>query len=118
MGIVVSFRGYTPAARFDSVAWASAQIEEAPSSTGPWTQIDVLTLSPADVDPSNPATRNLTTDEGTAADLWYRLIFVDANADTSEPTAPIQNVASPSDVYATRDELKNALSASGTTYLD
>lgn len=112
MGIVVSFEGFTPAARFDLVPWTDVQVEEGPTSIGPWTLIDTLALVP-DVDPANPATRNLTTTEGTAADQWYRLIWLDAALETSEPTTPIQNV-SPTTGYATVEQLAQLLKVSAT----
>lgn len=120
MGVVVSFRGYTPAARFDAEPWTDAQVEEAVSSVGPWSVIDTLPLSPLDADPAQPAVRNLTTDNGSGDDLWYRLIYLDGNAASSEPTTPVRNVASPGDLYVSRAVLKNTLSLANppTTYAD
>lgn len=91
MGVVVSFVDYRPAARFDDVPWTEAQIEEAASASGPWTVIDMISLTPADVDPSAPQLRSFTTDEGTGPDLWYRVTFVDAGSGTSQPTDPVHN---------------------------
>lgn len=104
MSQVVSFADYTPAARFDGVAWSAVKVEESDSSSGPWTLIDTLTLSPTDSDPSDPQSRNLTTDNGSDdAGLWYRLTFVDGGGGTGQPTDPIQNGVSMVQ-FATADE--------------
>jgi hypothetical protein len=98
MSEVVSFRSYRPPARFDSIPWTIARIEEAPSSSGPWTVIDNITLDPVDTNPAVPRFRSFTTELGTAPDQWYRVIFVDATVDFSEATDPVQNVPSSSTV--------------------
>lgn len=94
MAQVISFEGYVPTARYDAIPWTEAEIEEGPSASGPWTLIDTLTLSPVDSDPSDPQTRNLTTElaSDTPA-LWYRITFKDATGDSSQPTNPVQNIA-------------------------
>jgi hypothetical protein len=105
---IVSFVSYTPPQRFDSLPWTHVQIEEAPTSTGSWTIIDTLALSPLDVDPTTPQARSFTTANGTAADQWYRISFVDAGAHLSEPTPPVQNTAGqapPVIAYIDTDEL-------------
>lgn len=94
MSQVVSFSNYMPAARFDDVAWTQARVDEAETSSGPWTLIDTLDLSPLDTDPAAPATRNLTTELASdTMGLWYRLTFVDADGSTGQPSTPIQNIA-------------------------
>lgn len=103
MSIVVSFSGYTPAPRYDGNAWATATIEEASASTGPWTVIDTITLNPPDSDPTEPATRSFTTENGTADSLWYRITFYDADGDSSQTTVPVQNVQF--DAFASTAEL-------------
>lgn len=91
---VVSFEGYTPPARFDTVAWTDAKVQEATAAAGPWTLIDTLALDPVDADPTDPATRNLTTENATdPPGLWYRIIFVDAGTGVSQPTAAVQNLS-------------------------
>jgi hypothetical protein len=90
---VVSFVDYTPAARYDEIAWTSVRVEEADFQDGPWTTIDTQTLSPEDTDPARPMSRSLTTDD--ASDdmgLWYRLVWVDPSGALS-PTLPVQNQA-------------------------
>jgi hypothetical protein len=114
MGLIVSFTGYTPPRRFDDLPWTEARIEEAELSSGTWAQIDAIALDPLDADPSSPASRDFTTEAGTAVDQWYQIVFADANGDVSEPTEAIQN-ASPSDsAYATVEELASKLSLSGS----
>ncbi len=94
MGQVISFVGSTPPARFDGNAWTEVRVEEAASSAGPWATIDTLELDPVDADPAEPQTRNFTTENGSALDgLWYRVVFLDASGDPSQPSVPIQNAA-------------------------
>jgi hypothetical protein len=108
MAEVVSFVNFRPPARFDNLPWTGVAVEESVAGLDPWTQIDVIALSPVDVDPSHPQLRNFTTEHGTALGYWYRILFRDATGDVSQPTTPIQNVAGStvtSDVYATSVEL-------------
>ena len=90
---VVSFVRYQPPARFDALPWTEARIEESDEEEGTYTQIDTYTLSPVDADPTDPAYRSFTTELGTADDYWYRIVFADADGDTSVATLPIQNAA-------------------------
>jgi len=109
MGQVVSFEDFTPAARFDSVPWVNALIYETDDPiTGTWALIDTIALVP-DVDPADPAARSFTTENGTGPNLWYRIVFTDAAADVTEPTAPIQNIPSAVVAYASIDELARIL---------
>lgn len=108
MGYVVSFTEYVPPERFDAEPWSEVTIEEAPTSTGPWTLLETQALNPLDTDPSKPATRNFTTELGTAPLLWYRITFVDADSDTSLPSPAIQNTGAVS-TYATVSELFRVL---------
>lgn len=109
MSQVISFTGYTPAARYDSTPWTEVRIEEGATSAGPWTLIDTIALSPVDSDPANPATRSFTTSNASDTDgLWYRLTFADAAGATLEPTFPVQNIASRIP-YASAEELAELL---------
>lgn len=112
MTVVISFEGVEPVARYDALAWTHARIEESATATGTYAAIETIDLSTLsgglDADPSDPAVRNFTTEEGTADELWYRIIFVDANGDESVATDPIQNISSGA-VYATVDELARIL---------
>lgn len=112
MTVVVTFENVTPVARYDALAWTEARIEEATTATGTYAEIETIDLATLpgglDADPSDPATRNFTTELGTADGLWYQIIFVDADGDESAPTDPIQNVSSGT-AYATVDELARIL---------
>jgi hypothetical protein len=116
MGVVVTFTGYTPIARFDDLPWTDVEVQEAAASSGSWSTIDTLALDPVDADPTTPASRDFTTENGTGADKWYRVIFVDGNGDTSEPTSAVRNVATPGDSYITAEALKRTLTLNGTTF--
>lgn len=110
MAQVITFEDYTPPARFDSLPWTQVRIEEAATSTGTWATIDTLTLSPTDADPSDPAVRSFTTENASdTADLWYRVIFLDADSDESQPSTPIQNTANAVAPYTTVSELARVL---------
>ena len=110
MSLAVTFENYRPAPRYDSEPWTEVQIEESPvlGDAEVWTLIDTITLNPVDADPTDPAARDFTTPNGTAADYWYRVTFVDGNGDESLPTTPVQNsvAASP---YADTTELARIL---------
>jgi hypothetical protein len=108
MAQVVSFTDYTPAPRYDGEPWTEVDIEEAAESAGPWTVLETQALSPVDADPENPATRSFTTELAGDGELWYRLIFRDADGDEMQPTLPVQNVAGVT-AYATVSELARVL---------
>jgi hypothetical protein len=91
---VVSFPSTTPPARFDNNPWTQVRIQESAFATGPWTTIQTKTLSPVDTNPAYPLERALTTELATLVEGWYRLIFVDATADESQPTSSIKNTIS------------------------
>lgn len=119
MSQVVSFTDYTPAARYDGIAWTTVIVEEAETAVGPWTTIDTITLDPVDADPTTPQARSLTTDSASdTLDLWYRLTFADINDDTGQPTTPVQNSANNASLYVTRDELKSILKIQNEDFAD
>lgn len=97
MTVVITFENVTPISRGDGNAWTDARIEEATTAAGSYTAIETIDLSTLpgglDSDPLNPATRTLTTEEGTADGLWYRIVFIDADGDESAATDPIQNTS-------------------------
>jgi len=112
MGEVITFVDYRPPERFDQLPWTQVRIEESADETGTYTQIDTVTLTPVDTDPSQPTLRSFTTQLGTAVDYWYRVVFADATGDTSQPTTPVQNTAGSTitqDIYGTTDELARIL---------
>jgi hypothetical protein len=112
MAQVITFENYTPTPRYDAIAWTSVRIYEAATADAvdaDWTLIDTIALSPVDADPTDPATRDITTELASSTDeLWYRLVFVDATGDTLAPTTPVQNMVSPTP-YATVSELARIL---------
>ncbi len=102
--IVVSFTDYEPPARFDSIPWTQARIDQADASTGPWVTIDTITFAVPDPDPATPQERSFTTPFGTAPDLWYQVTFVDDAANVSTATDPVQNSIA-GGAYATTSDL-------------
>lgn len=91
MAFVVTFEDYTPTPRYDNKPWTLALIYEGPAETGPWTLLETIALSPTDTDPSNPATRNFTTELAQLENGWYQLVWKDATGD-QRPTEPVHNV--------------------------
>ena len=113
MGLVVTFEDYRPSPRYDGDPWTGVRIEEGTASAGPWSLIDTVTFGTADPDPTNPAYRDITTDQATEqADLWYRLTFIDADGDVGLPTLPVQNTTDERPVYASTTELASILRVS------
>lgn len=104
MAYVVTFQGYRPPPRYDDLAWTEARIDEAAAADGPWVELETITFDPVDADPTDPATRNLSTELGTALNQWYRIVFLDASGDQAQPTTAVQNTAGASS-YATTTEL-------------
>lgn len=90
---VISFVEYTPMPRFDGIPWTQARIEEAASADGPWTPIDSKVLAPVDADPKQPLSRDLTTENATLLDGWYRIVFIDQTGDEQQPTQPVHNIS-------------------------
>ena len=112
MGQVISFSDYQPPPRYDSLPWTDVLVYEATAADAEdadWTLIDTIALSPTDADPTDPAYRSFTTENGTDVELWYRVVFSDANGDTAAPTVPVQNVASSDIPYTTAGELARIL---------
>jgi hypothetical protein len=102
---VLSLDDFRPSPRYDGLPWTEARIEEGTSASGPWALIDTIAITPVDADPSNPASRSFTTQLASDGELWYRIIFADADGDIGQPTFPIQNTLNPRPVYASVSEL-------------
>lgn len=116
MAVAITFTRYLPPARFDEptpLPWTEVRIEEATEEDGTYTLIDTIVLDPVEPDPTDPIYRSFTTENGTDEDLWYRIIFADADGDVTIPTLPVQNTASvtpPSvSAYGTVNELARLL---------
>ncbi len=114
MTLVVSFEDYRPVPRYDGDPWTEVRIEEGTASTGSWTLIDTLAISPPDADPENPAYRNFTTSNATAPDLWYKLTFADSLGNTSVATPAVQNSSTDRPVYGDIAELARLLNVSAS----
>lgn len=91
---VITLLDITPPERYDSVAWMAWHIEEGSVEPGPFVEIDNKPLTPIDPDPRYPAARDLTTDNGSAEGMWYRVRFRDVNNQFSSYSAPIHNAPS------------------------
>ncbi len=93
MSTVLTFPGYTPPARNDNEPWTEALVQQADASDGSYALIDTLTLDPVDTDTTQPQERHLTTYEASdTPGKWYRIIWQDALAHQSLPTAPLQTL--------------------------
>jgi hypothetical protein len=96
---VTNFAGVTPPARYDGVAWTVILVEEAATEAlaeaGTFTLIATVSIAslPGGVDeePGNPAARDITVSNCTAAEGFYRFVFEDEGSNTSAPTATIKN---------------------------
>jgi hypothetical protein len=107
-GTTVLILGYRPPERYDGHPWTQVRVEESADQTGSYTPLETIAITPVDTDPTQPAARSFTTELGTAIDYWYRVVFLDATGDVSQPTTPVQNSAGSTvtaDVYGTVDEL-------------
>lgn len=79
MTFVVSLEGFTPPPRFDGAPWTQQRMDySTDSAAGPWTTIETQNLAPVDADPTNPATRSMTTVLAPVDTAWFRLVFLDA----------------------------------------
>ena len=105
---VVTFERYVPVPRYDGLPWTHVRIEEAATEDGTYAEIETIALSPVDDDPTDPQARSFTTELANDGELWYRIVFVDANNDEAAPTDPIQNTDE-IDAYATVTELARIL---------
>jgi hypothetical protein len=89
---VVGFTDWTPTARFDSLPWTQARIEESMNREGPWVALEVKNITPLDTDPAHPKSRSFTTELATIqTGGWYRIVWLDSTGDQEQPTTPIQN---------------------------
>lgn len=110
MSVVVSLEDFRPAPRYDSLPWTEAQIQEGTAADDTnWVTLETVPLSPIDADPSNPMYRNFTTALGTAEELWYRIVFLDATQAVGLPTVPVQNIEDDRAIYASVSELAQLL---------
>lgn len=117
MGFVVTLADFRPAPRFDLTPWTAVRVEEGTAAAPTaWTNLGTITFGTAslDLDPSDPAYRSFTIENGTAADYWYRLTFLDADGDEGLPSSAVQNTAEGRPIYATVSELAAILRVSAS----
>jgi hypothetical protein len=80
--------------------------------------LEIVSIS-VDADPADPQPRDFTTSLGTGSGLWYRVIFLDAASNSSEPTLPSQNIVTTAiidaEAYATVSELARILKITNAT---
>lgn len=117
MAYVVTLEDFRPPARYDALPWTQAQIQEASSANGSYSTLETKSFS-GDSDPSDPQLRSFTTELGTAANYWYRIVFVDASGDVSLPTDPVQNTSTASTLYVSLSEVKSTLTLGSQNYAD
>jgi hypothetical protein len=110
MSIVHTLLGARPPARSDGKPWTKVRIEHSVAEDGPWTEDATQVLSPVDTDPSSPAKRNLTF-VSAAAEAFFRLAFIDAEANESSPTDPVFDDGSGVDWRATTADVATILRA-------
>lgn len=90
---VVTLTDLTPVPRVDTNPWVVAALQESVDSDpgGTWATIQTYALDPVDTDPANPNTRSFTSEAGTLAQGWYRIVWSDDDGDTST-TPAVQNL--------------------------
>lgn len=103
MAFTHSFTQVTPPARYDSVPWATVQVQESIASTGPWTQIASLTI-PVDATPAVPNPVDITVTTATLERGFFRFRFTDAALNTSPWTSAVY---SPSIGFITVEQLRS-----------
>ncbi len=110
MSTVLAFPPYTPPARNDDEPWTEALVQQADTSDGTYALIDTLELTPVDSDPTTPQSRSLTTYEASDTPRkWYRIVWSDALAHQSLPTAPITQLDADVTPFTTPTELFRVL---------
>lgn len=85
--MVVSFRGARPGDRYgdNPLPFTTVRFEAAETEDGTFVVRDTQDLDPVDTDPAAPQLRNLSTDLAEDGDVFWRLVFVDAD-DNEEAT--------------------------------
>lgn len=79
--IVHTLIGARAPTRSDGEAWISVRVEESATQDGTFTPVATL-----DIDESD---QHDLTFESDSAEAWFRLVFIDADGDTSPPTDPV-----------------------------
>jgi hypothetical protein len=122
---VLTLRRFRPAPRYDAKPWTHAELQESTAAAdGPWAAIDSFTFGSggqpaADIDPTNPAYRDFTTENAGVDGGWYRIVFIDVDGDrdASDPVATFPPTLT-STIYtnpeAVRDVLASGADREGT----
>lgn len=66
-------------------------MQEAGAPDAAWLDIDTQALPSPDADPSAPAARSVTTTQAVLSTGWYRLVFLDAGGNPSEPSEVVRS---------------------------
>ena len=82
-----SFTGYSPPRRYDGLPFTSVEIRESATQGGSYSTVETIALSPVDLNPEVPASRNFTTNDAVIADGWYIIRWVDASGSTFDSDA-------------------------------
>jgi hypothetical protein len=85
---VRSFTGFRPAVRYDGQPWTHVRFEEAATPAGTRLALDTQILPVPDLDPTHPATRNLTTAAATLPAGFYWLVWID-DGGHEDPDGPV-----------------------------
>lgn len=91
MTYVVSFKEFTPEARYDNVSFNHVTIEEAPAVDGTYNLIDTRSVNPG-ADPAHPLSCSFTTANALLPEGFYKITFRDAGGGQS-PIAPVMRRA-------------------------
>jgi hypothetical protein len=88
---VVSLVDLIPPPRYDGQPWTQAKVQEATAPDAAWLDIDTQTLASPDADPTAPAARSVTTTLAALTTGWYRVVFLDAADNPSEPSDVVRS---------------------------
>lgn len=93
MSFVHSFENYRPPARSDE-PWTGAVPEQATDDEGTdLIELTEIPLDPVDDDPMAPALRDLTVEDATLEDAWFRFRFIDGNGGLSPASSWVHSPA-------------------------
>lgn len=120
--MLITFKGYKPQPREDGIPWITIVIEESADGITSWAEIDRFPVDPVDVDPSQPASRDFTTENGTIFNGWYRISFLDvqgniALTEARQNTIATEILANLDDINANLDAEMIVATADNTKYI-
>lgn len=82
MAYARTFENYRPPRRYDDLPFVAADVMESATRDGSYALVEAITLDPVDADPSDPASRDFTTNDATLADGWYIVRWRDGDGAT------------------------------------